>query len=184
MKSRLKPLLFALLVIAQLGVLGLMILDRHQLKATGTRIRLECQPVDPRSLLSGDYVILTYQISSFDQDELQRLLKGPEDFKKGREIWIALEKNQATGFHEPTGIAGDRSELKNAALVLRGRIRQAWSGHLEVLYGLEQYFVPQNEGKELEKNRLRDTSVEVAVNDDGDSAVVAIFVGGTEVKFH
>ena len=69
MISKLRPILFILIVAAQVGVLGLMIFERQQLKEHGSLIRLECEPIDPRSLISGDYVILNYKISRFDEAE-------------------------------------------------------------------------------------------------------------------
>lgn len=179
-----KPILFVFFVVAQLGALGWMVFERHQLAANGTVIRLECEPVDPTSLLSGDYVILNFKISRFDDGEVSSLVRGDPDFKRGQTVWIALKKNKASGFHEASAISADREQLLAAdGIVIRGQADRNWGGSLRVRYGLEQYFVPQFEGKEIEKN-LRETSVDVAVDESGASAVVRLFVSGVEVTFH
>ena len=94
MSDKLKPILFIIVVILQLGFLGLMIFQREQLKNNGTLIRLKCEPVDPRSLISGDYVILNYEISNFQSDEVESLVKGPNDFDRGKPVWVALQKDE------------------------------------------------------------------------------------------
>lgn len=183
MSDKLKPILFIVIVLLQLGFLGLMIFDREQLKNNGTLIRLKCEPVDPRSLISGDYVILSYEISNFERDEVENLVKGPNDFDRGKLVWVALEKDAESEFWKPSAIANDREHLKGETLVLRGRTRGNWGSRLNVAYGLEQYFVPQYQGKDIENN-LAETSVEVAVDDSGQSAVIRLFLEGEEVKFH
>ena len=99
------------------------------------------------------------------------------------QVWIALAKNAESGFWEPTAIAADRQQLLSEPLVIRGKFRHSWGGSLEVKYGLEQFFVPQNEGKALERE-MRNASVEVAVDEKGASAVVRFFVGDEAVEFH
>ena len=183
MKSPLKEILFIVLVIAQLGTLGWMVVDRNRLAVEGEKILLECEPVDPRSLLSGDYVILNYRISSFDDKELDQLVRGEKKFRKSAPLWVVLKEGK-NGFHEATDISRDRPDLEDGETVIRGAVQSYYrGGRLRIRYGLEQFFVPQKEGKVIER-QIRDTSVEVAVNEDGDSAVVRIFIAGEEVKFH
>lgn len=183
MTSMLKPVLFIVFVVGQLGVLGWMIFERQQLAEHGTVIRLQCQPVDPRSLLSGDYVILNYKISRFDAATLNALVQGEQEFGRGKPVWVALRANEETGFYEASAIAADRQLLLDERIVLRGRARRARRGFLEVRYGLESYFVPQNEGQSIER-QMRDTSVDVAVNEKGDSTLIRLFINDKEVKFH
>lgn len=182
MTTLLKPVLFIVFVVAQLGVLGLMIFDRHQLVTHGTVIRLQSEPIDPRSLLSGDYVILRYAITRFDESELDRLIRGKHALTRAKPVWVALKRNDTTGFYEASAIAANREDLLGEEIVLRGYAGRTWGG-LEVRYGLESYFVPQGEGKKIER-QLADVSVDVAVNDRGDSALVRLFINGEEVNFH
>jgi uncharacterized membrane-anchored protein len=183
MKSPLKQILFITLVFGQLGALGWMIANRNTLVEEGDKIRLECEPIDPRSLLSGDYVILNYKISRFDSGELDTLVRGEKSFRRGTAVWVALEKGDGE-FHEATGISRDPGTLKEGELFIRGKVQNYWNGsRLQIRYGLEQYFVPQKEGKKIEKE-IKDTSVEVSVNENGDSAVTRIFISGEEVEFH
>ena len=63
---------FITIVIMQIAVLGVMIGNRVCLLDTGVKVLLKCEPVDPRSLISGDYVILNYEISSLAEGYLHR----------------------------------------------------------------------------------------------------------------
>ena len=51
-----------------------------------------------------------------------------------------------------------------------------------VHYGLETYFVPQNQGRPIE-NSMADITVEIALAEDGDSAIRKLFIGSVEVEF-
>ena len=62
MKSTTSALLLAVAVL-QSAVLGWMLWDRISLLRDGQAILLDVEPVDPRDLFRGDYVILSYPIS-------------------------------------------------------------------------------------------------------------------------
>ena len=54
-----------------LAVVGLMIVQKERVLASGLPIYLKLAPVDPRSLIQGDYMALRYAIESqAPQDEL------------------------------------------------------------------------------------------------------------------
>jgi uncharacterized membrane-anchored protein len=73
---------------------------------------------------------------------------------------------------------------QNYSTIIRGRVELVYTNNfLRVKYGVESYFVPQGEGKIIEKN-LRNVSVEVSISDNGDSAVSKLFIDNQEVKFY
>jgi hypothetical protein len=53
-----------LLALVQTGFLGWMIVGRAAVLRDGREVLLKVEPVDPRDLLRGDYVILNYEISA------------------------------------------------------------------------------------------------------------------------
>jgi len=59
----------------QVAVLGWMVYDHSRPLASGERYLVLCEPVDPRSLTMGDYVVLRYGFQSFSQEQYQGLLK-------------------------------------------------------------------------------------------------------------
>ena len=58
-----KFVLFGAAGLIQIGLVALMVVDRVNILRTGTDVTLQTRPVDPRDLLRGDYVTLSYEIS-------------------------------------------------------------------------------------------------------------------------
>ena len=63
MSTKFKAAVF-ILVLAQLALLLALIGVKEYRLHTGTTVILQTIPVDPRSLMQGDYAILNYQIST------------------------------------------------------------------------------------------------------------------------
>ena len=181
MKNRI--LLYAV-VVFQVAVIGAIALSKGYTRLTGRKIMVKVVPVDPRSLFRGDYVILKYDFSTVDlakhgfKDEVPprgeylflTLKRGPEGF------W-ALE---SVSPEFPEAGAGDDD------IVVRGLIANEArsSKRADFIFGIESYFVPEGEGKYIERYReKKDLSAEIAVDRYGRAAVVKLFIAGEEVRF-
>jgi uncharacterized membrane-anchored protein len=173
---------FVLVVALQLLALSFMIYKRVDLLETGKTVRLKCVPVDPRSLFSGDYVILNYTISRFDSEKFTLLNRGEETFKQNETIYVGLVKGKDSVFWDAAEVSHDLKKLKNRYnAVIRGEVKSLYGYRIK--YGVEEYFVPQYEGKKIEK-QIKDVSVEVALSGSGESGIKKLFISGREVKFH
>jgi uncharacterized membrane-anchored protein len=176
-----KRILFIIIILFQVGVLGFMIAKQEFILQKGTKVLLKCKPVDPRSLFSGDYVILNYEISTIDQplfDSIGTQIKG----RNPDEIFVALKKNHDNDFWSVASASKDFGKLKSQyPVVIRGTA-EYWFGN-RVKYGVENYFVPQNQGFRIEKD-LSEVSVEVSISDQGESAISKLFIDGKEVAFY
>lgn len=178
-----KKLLAAAAAVAliQTLVLGWIVKDRIQLLRHGKEIVLPVEPVDPRSLFRGDYVIL-----SFPASRLAGSLPGDRaDLKRGDALHVVLERNTA-GAWLPTaaGRQPPAGPSTPGRLVLKARAQ--WIGgpgkDVTVRYGLESYFVPEGAGKELEKMvGKRQVQVMVAVDAKGNSAIKGLIVDGKRI---
>ena len=199
--------LFIAVVVLQALVLLGMVVKRQQLLDSPNTVLLQCEPVDPRSLLSGDYVILTYSISRFDGEKMRRLNLFHESYTYGETVYVALQPGQKipttenpeseTAPHQAVAISRDLKKLRETyPLILRGRTTSdhQWPGSTEEVfdefssglsleYGVEEYFVPQYEGRRIE-TELAKTTVEVALADSGESAIRRLFLDGEEVRFY
>ena len=164
-----------------------MIGDRAWLLARGTEIRLNVVPVDPRDILRGDYVVLAYDISTLDAHGLA----GDDDFDWGDAIYVTLEQKgeawQATAINRarPAGDVVLRATVSD--VTDEGARDPALAGckdckKYRVEYGLEQFFVPEGKGRELElvRNDQR-MQVDVAVADNGRAALRRLLVDGEAV---
>lgn len=159
-------------------LLSAIIANRALLLANGTEVRLAVQPVDPRDLFRGDYVVLSYALSRLETAQLA----GDDDFSDGEPIYVSLEKAES-------GWAPVAVHHKKArdGLYLRGQINGSSQGAactepcqtLEVEYGLEQFFVPEGEGRALEELRNGERlEVDVAVSTSGQAVLKRLLVDG------
>ncbi len=85
--------LVLLQVLLLVGIIGY----RHYWLATGERVLLRTVPVDPRDIFRGDFVRLSYDISTLDLDRLE----GEDKFVRNESVYVALRKN-ADGTFSPT----------------------------------------------------------------------------------
>jgi uncharacterized membrane-anchored protein len=178
-----QKILFPVIVAAQIAVLGFMITKQELLLTRGTKVLLKCQPIDPRSLFSGDYVILNYEISQIGEEIISKSgIKNSNELER-KDIFVALKPKSDAKYHEAAAVSENIGELKKRyPLIIRGRVEYA-SNTLQVRYGVESYFVPQKEGKVIEES-LKDVSVEVSISESGESAISRLFIADKEMKFY
>lgn len=142
---------------------------------TGTPVLLETKPVDPRSLFRGDYVILRYAINTLDAG----LFGMPADVKHGETLYVTLREEAP--FWKPVSIHSVRPEPAPGTVVIKGEVGYAGTGAktVELRYGIEEYFVPEGAGREIERPRQDGkVSILVAVDRFGNAGIKALLVDG------
>lgn len=175
-----KRLVAALAVIvAQIGVLGVMVYEREDTLLTGDIVYLRTMPVDPRDPLRGDYVALDYEINRLPLSMAPASIRDA-GVDAGTKVYLALDVDERGVAH-----ASDLSlMMPSHGLFLRGRTvghrdwRWAASPHqIAIKYGVEKYFVPQGTGLDIEQKRGQRTDwqtameVAVAVNSSGTAVI-------------
>lgn len=186
MMNKPRKIAFILLVLLQLGVLTFMISYQKHLLKTGTSILLECEPIDPRSLFSGDYVILNYKIHNLSQCIKSKecaSLKPEEisDFEKGDTIYLALQTKEKNPFAQVVSYSKNFKKLKLKYPIIIKSIVTSWRTY-RVSIGANHYYVPQFEGKKIEKE-MKNVSAEVVISKNGKSALKKLFINNKEVVF-
>lgn len=127
----------------------------------GKEVLLEINPIDPRDLLRGDYVILNYKISSSE------LCKQKYSDDKVIVILKTDENNIADIESIITNREKVKSDLKNR-LYLKGTIK-----NYRIKYGIENYFVKEKTGKEIENkiNSKKKSYAKVMISPFGSAKV-------------
>lgn len=180
MKNRLT--LFICVVLLQLGFLFYTAASTLTVLETGDTVRIKCVPVDPRSLVSGDYVDLRYTISSINPVQFYSLSQDISFPKAGDSIYIRLSPDR-DGFAEISGISDKNTEFrKEGAIYARAKVISAYS-EIELSYGIEHYFVPQFSGHEIE-NSSESAHVEAAAGRNGRLVLKGLFVEGKKVNLY
>lgn len=166
----------AIVLVAQTGVLGQIVVSRMLHLKNGKEIVLKAVPVDPRSLFRGDYVILSYGITRIPRAEGEAVENGDARYvtiQQAGDEWTVVAASKA---YPQTVTPGQA--------VIRGAVVNTWPGDtsatLEMHYGIESYFVPEGAGLELEqKVRTGDLKVIVALDSDGKAAIKGLVLDGT-----
>ena len=122
---------------------------------------MQTVPVDPRSLLQGDYAILDYEVA--------RLPAYLPDWDVGETVYVELHKLPA---HWVGGVYSRTLRDVRTEVFIKGRIDRP--GHLDFRIGT--YFVPEGSGRIIEN--AEDVKVVVRVDADGDAVIVDVLVDG------
>jgi len=176
-----RPLWFALAGLIQLGLIAMMVIDRAGILREGTEITLQTRPVDPRDFLRGDYVTLSYDISSVPAGEW----KGKLPQNRAPIVYVKLAP-KADGFYGVVSVHVDPVPVSGKEVLIRGRVANwRWCTGCEsllVTYGLEKFFVPEGEGRELEQARnQRKLAIVAAVTPAGRAAIKRLLLDGKPV---
>ncbi|WP_299744502.1 GDYXXLXY domain-containing protein [uncultured Rossellomorea sp.] len=161
-----KRLGIILIIFLQAGWIGYQVYSNETLLQNGETIILELQPVDPRSLLQGDYMELNYTISQLEDTSIHD--NGP--------VTIVLRKN-AQGIHEYTGVYSFNEkwnapyEKKPGDVLLNGKVTSSWDNNAQITYGIEHFFIPEGTGLEVE-GKVK--AAVVKVSDKGNGILVRL----------
>lgn len=145
-------------------IVGFIAIKEYTLR-TGEEVILKTRPVDPRDLFRGDYVILNYDIGGVDVS----------DFEEGDTVYVELKVDE-NGYGDSTGVYKSPPE----GLFIKGTVKRGFGGS-NVEYGIESYFVPEGEGRTIERNR--NLEGKVAIDKFGNAVLKAVLIEGKEVSF-
>jgi uncharacterized membrane-anchored protein/uncharacterized membrane protein len=153
--------IIALLVLLQVAAMSLQIGKSEYLLSHGKLIKLQLQPLDPRSLIQGDYVRLRYVIS---EPEIYRHV---EDMTSKGKITVVLAPNAATQVYEFRREYQSGEQLAPDEVRLNGE-RVGYEG---IAYGIETFFIPESTGRDYEQHAK---FAEVKVSASGDAILVRL----------
>ena len=180
MKPSIRYLIAALAVcILQTTALAYMVLGRAAILRDGQEVMLRTAPVDPRDLLRGEYVILSYEVSTVPASAFT----GEMPKARGRErLWVRLAPGE-DGISSVQEAAFAPLPPKPGTVVMRSLPFDYWPSETpddrRVDYGLERYYVPEGEGRRLEEMRNEQAlKVAARVAADGTAQLRGLYAGG------
>lgn len=179
-----KNVKFVFAVTLQILVIFAIIIFKVSILTGGTEVILQIEPVDPRSPLRGDYVTFQYEISNisgyFVEDEV----------KNGDTVYVVLG-----GFGAYWNADYVTTEKPAGKIFIKGRVasvaddtgdefdpfeprdRRLGGPDINITYGIEEYFIPEGEGRGF-SFWDKEASALVVVDDDGNPVLKQIFVDG------
>lgn len=142
-------------LIIVLGVLNYSVMKKEKLLSDGQLILLELAPVDPRSLIQGDYMDLSYAISqNVDNESIS---------KRGFCV-VKLEENRIA---HKVRLQENKIPLNENEYLIEYTARD-WGG---INIGAESYFFQEGEGEKYEKAKYGG----VKVDDEGNSLLIGLY---------
>ena len=127
---------------------------------TGTEVVLQTAPVDPRSLLQGDYAILDYEIA--------RPPRYMRDLPPGETIYVVLSQGREVWEAEYY----EYGRPPASQVFIKGRI----VSRSRLDFGIGTYFVPEGTGRIIEN--AQDVKVVVKLDADGNAIIKQVLVDG------
>ena len=143
-------------------IVGFFVFQNQLIIETGQEVSLKTRPVDPRDLLRGDYVVLNYEINTFDNKDR---------IPSNTEVYVTLVKN-VDGTSSIKEVLTEKP--KNEELFIKGKTGKYYRPR-NIVYGIENYFVKEKTGRELERNLRKENSyVKVSVDKKGNARIKEI----------
>ena len=179
MSSKLKRLFIVVIAIQIVFLLGL-VGYRETILAVGRTAVLQTVPVDPRDLFKGEYVTLRYELSTLGGRQINQGSKSYRllgEINKGDTVYVALSNVDGDEFSldVQTGEPSGRTDL-----FIKGQVGTRNNDVITVEYGIEQYFVPEGRGLEIEQ--ADEVEVRVKINRSGIAAIEGLIVDGEDWK--
>lgn len=157
----------------------------------GKEVMLRVVPVDPRDLFRGDYVILSYGISVISADQRVFYSYGDtyqDSVYTGNTLYITLIKDG--DYYKGGNIYKTKPE---EGLFIKGTAesgRRSYSDDeinntgVRISYGIENFFVPEGEGKAIESERNQNkVAVKAVINSYGNASIKELYINGKKVDF-
>ncbi len=160
-----KQFLIGFAVAFQVLAVASMVFSREWILATGEPYLFQTAPVDPRDIFRGDYVRLEYLFSRVPVERIDEAIL-QQGLHKGQKVYLSVSR-------DINGVTqGGRLSLSPPAgkPYLAGRSTEHWPSRyygraapddhpatqfrpVSVKYGIEQYYVEQGAGREMEEIR-------------------------------
>ncbi|GHC23408.1 GDYXXLXY domain-containing protein [Aidingimonas halophila] len=147
-----------------LAVVNWAIWDKEQQLAEGEVVYLALAPVDPRSLMQGDYMALNFEIGNRIREALHERQSGEGALRAADgHVIVTLDEQRVAHFQR---LDSDQQALADDEMRLRYRVR---NGRVE--FATDAFFFQEGHAERYEPARYG----RFRVNEQGDPLLVALY---------
>ncbi len=174
--------LIAICLLWVITAFGLMI-SKRMIVDNGAAVLLKTLPASPQDRIQGDHLVLRYEINSIPLD---KSAVKTDLYKPGQVVYVALKQQDAFWRVESIQSARPGAAAHNDVFI-RSVVKDNSGTALDVEYGIERVFVPEDDVWRFEQRRQdgKDNTldVEARVGKDGRAIIAKIFVNGAKIDF-
>ena len=161
---------FIIAVAVQLIIIFSIIIFKIAVLTGGTEILLRIEPVDPRDPLRGDHLTFSYKISN-----LRSYLFNYSPIREGDTVYVPL-KRRGKYWTAVFGVQKTKP-IDEEKVFLRGKISRVYGKRIHIIYGIEDYFIPEGTGQNFTFWR-QEVAARVSVDQNGNAVLKQIYVNG------
>jgi uncharacterized membrane-anchored protein len=159
---------FIIAIAIQLVIIFSIIIFKMAVLKGGTEVLLRIEPVDPRDPLRGDHLTFSYKISNLDS-----YLFNYYPIRDGDTVYVPL-KQQGKYWTAAFGIQKTKP-IGEEKIFLRGKISSFYGNRIHIIYGIEDYFIPEGTGQDFTFWR-QETAARISVDENGNAVLKQIYV--------
>ncbi len=161
-----KDLKILLAVALQVFIILSIVVFKYFIISAGVEVILKVQPIDPRDPLRGDYITFTYNIS-----RLPNYLAKSENLKIGDVVYVSLREGRT--YWTAYKISKRKPDF-NDSVFIKGKVESVGED-LSIIYGIEEYFIPENTGRNFSFiNKF--VTAKIFLNKNGNAVLKQIYV--------
>ena len=161
-------------IAAAMSAFLIVMVGDHQFRRTsGTEVILDLEPVDPRDLLAGYYVIISTPVHRIQFESVG----GDTTFAVHDDVFVVVEEN-TNGSWTPTSIHRERPA---DGVFLHGKVQSAGDDSMSADFNIERYYADETTAQALENRRREDREslrLIVAVGADGRALIRGLEIDG------
>ena len=182
-------------IVLQVLIILIIIIFKVSVLSGGTDVMLKILPVDPRDPLRGDYVTFQYEISSVssylfgygyskDVSNIPSIKDGRTTLPAGETIYVTLNNTYGGSWDV---IAASTLKPADGSIFIKGVVEDAGFGNnggnsgdtVNIRYGVEEYFIPEGQGKSLNLwDKNQEAYAKVTLDKDGNAVLKQLYIDG------
>lgn len=152
-------------LIISLSVINWSIYKKEALLENGKVVFLKLAPVDPRSLMQGDYMALRFEMANQISADLNENEEVDSSKSVDGLVYVRLDENGIASFVRIAASRKNKDETKEETTVLQFRLREG-----RVKFATNAYFFEEGSGEKLEAAEYG----KFRVNHDGELLLVTL----------
>ncbi|MDP2926731.1 MAG: GDYXXLXY domain-containing protein [bacterium] len=158
---------FILAIALQMVIVFAIVIFKVSVLSGGTDVLLRIEPVDPRDMLRGDYA--TFQYSNISN--LDSYIFGGQQIGNGDTVYVVLRQSRKYWMAQNV----QKTKPLNGEIALKGKVVSVGDSRIRVVYGIEEYFIPEGKGQGFSFFN-KEAAARVVVDENGNAVLKQIYV--------